>query len=69
VVITDEERAERKERNRAIRAFIIFTLGAAAFIHEAFIVSTIRIEVIVASLAMMGLPAALKLDEIRRSGE
>lgn len=61
--------ARKDERYKALRAFIIFTVGTAVFVHEAFVAEVIRIELVVASLAMMGLPATLKLDEYRRSGE
>lgn len=62
-----DDKDERAELYKSMRSFIIFSLGMAAFIHEAFFVSLARVEVVVASLAMMGLPAALRLDESRRA--
>lgn len=62
-------KAERKDRLKSARAFVFFVLGFAVFVNEAFFVAEIRIELIAASLALMGLPAVLKLDDTRRNGE
>jgi hypothetical protein len=61
--------AQRHDAVKAIRSLVFFLLGFAVFIHEAFFVKEIRIELIAASLALMGLPAVLKADEVRRNGE
>ena len=64
-----EDRDEhRKDAIRSIRALVFFLLGLVVFINEAFFVAEIRIELIAASLALMGLPAVLKADEVRRNG-
>lgn len=65
---TPKEETGHKERIKSIRSLIFFILGLVAFIHEAFFVPEIRIEIVAASLALMGLPAVLKADEVRRNG-
>lgn len=66
---TKQDRKDRKDRTKSMRAAVFFVLGFAVFINEAFIRSEVRIELVAASLALMGLPAVLKLDETRRNGE
>lgn len=63
------KKTDHKDRVKSIRALVFFVLGLVVFIHEAFFVSEIRIELIAASLALMGLPAVLKADEVRRNGD
>ncbi len=60
--------AQHKDHVKSIRALIFFVLGLGVFIHEAFFTAEIRIELVAASLALMGLPAVLKADEVRRNG-
>lgn len=66
---TPKDKKIKKDRLKSIRALVFFVLGLAVFINEAFIVDTIQIELVAASLALMGLPAVLKADEVRRNGE
>ena len=65
---TEKEEATHKDHLKSVRALIFFILGLAVFLNEAFFVTDIRIELIAASLALMGLPAVLKADEVRRNG-
>jgi hypothetical protein len=64
----DEKEKKRKDAVKSIRSLVFFILGLGVFINEAFIVDDIKIELIAASLALMGLPAVLKADEVRRNG-
>jgi len=65
---TPEESTYKKDHLKSARALIFFILGLVVFINEAFIVEDIRIELVATSLALMGLPAVLKADEVRRNG-
>jgi hypothetical protein len=64
----DEKEKKHKDAVKSIRSLVFFILGLGVFINEAFIVDDIKIELIAASLALMGLPAVLKADEVRRNG-
>jgi len=64
-----DKAASRRDSIKSLRSLVFFALGFAGFINEAFIVEEIRIELIAASLALMGLPAVLKADEVRRNGD
>jgi len=63
-----DKAAQRKDAAKSLRALVLFLLGFVGFINEAFIVDELRIELLAASLALMGLPAVLKADEVRRNG-
>lgn len=65
----EDKSLRNKDRLKAARSLVFFILGFVVFIHEAFYVEEISIELIAASLALMGLPAVLKADEVRRNGE
>ena len=59
---------QHKDNVKSIRALVFFILGLVVFVHEAFFTAEIRIELVAASLALMGLPAVFKADEVRRNG-
>lgn len=65
---TPKDKKIKKDRLKSIRALVFFVLGLAVFINEAFIVDNTQIDLIAASLALMGLPAVFKADEVRRNG-
>lgn len=66
---TSGDKQKRKLNAKSLRSLVFFILGLLVFINEAFIVDEIQIELVAASLALMGLPAVLKADEVRRNGE
>ena len=65
---TEKQEANHKDHLKSVRSLVFFVLGFAVFINEAFFAQDIRIELIAASLALMGLPAVMKADEVRRNG-
>lgn len=69
LAVPPPDKQQRKNRIKALRSLVFFVLGLVVFINEAFIVDEIQIELVAASLALMGLPAVMKADEVRRNGD
>ena len=53
---------------REIRDAALFVVGVAGTIHETFLVSGERRELLILYAAMLGLSGALRLDVIRKNG-
>lgn len=63
-------RAQRnRERVKAARDVAIFTVGCVGFLHEVFYTDLDRPVILVLTASMMGLPTAIRLDELRRTGK
>lgn len=55
--------------SKALRDVAIFVGGAVGFVHEVFFTTADRPFILILSASMMGLPAAIRLDEFRRTGK
>lgn len=51
------------------RDLVMFIIGAVGFLHELLISNAERPYLITATLALMGLPIALRADERRKNGD
>lgn len=54
---------------KVVRDFVIFVLGAYAFIYELLRAGSERPQILIMSAAMMGLPWIIRTDEKRQEGK
>lgn len=54
---------------KAVRDLTVFLCGTIGFVHEVFFTDTDRPFLLILTASMMGLPAAFRLDEFRRTGK
>lgn len=67
---SEGEGQQRSEsRMKAVRDLTVFLCGTIGFVHEVFFTDTDRPFLLILTASMMGLPAAFRLDEFRRTGK